>query len=279
LSAGSRLRWVALVALLCVALLAKGYWNATRDPIVRKALVEVADWPAGQPPLNILLLSDVHVSTPDMSPARLTRLVAQLNKLKPDLVAIAGDFTSGKRFATRHHTPDEIAAPLAGFKAPLGTVAVLGNHDFWHDAPAQAAALRRRGIAVLANTAVRRGPLVIGGIADEVTRHDDVPATYAAMEALGPGPRVLLTHSPDVVPKLPAPVAAVLTGHTHCGQLVFPVIGALTYSSDYGDRFACGRIEVGGQSVFVGAGLGTSIVPLRYGAPPDVWLVTLGPAA
>ncbi len=260
-----------------MALLAKGYWNATRDPVVRTAGVAVAGWPAGQPPLKILLISDVHVSTPDMSPARLTRLVGQLNTLKPDLVVIAGDLISGKRFATRHHTPDEIAAPLAGFKAPLGTVAVLGNHDFWHNAPAQATALRKRGITVLANSAVRRGPLIVGGIADEVTGHDDVPATYAAMDALGAGPRVLLTHSPDVVPKLPKPVAAVLTGHTHCGQLVFPMIGALTYSSKYGDRFACGRIDAGGQAVFVGAGLGTSILPLRYGAPPDVWLVTLGP--
>ena len=270
-------RWVALLALLGIALIGKGYWNATRDPVVRTAVVAVADWPTGQAPIKILLLSDVHVSTPDMSPARLTRLVGQLNRVKPDLVVIAGDLISGKRFATRHHTPDEIAAPLAGFRAPLGIVAVLGNHDFWHDAPAQAAALRKRGIIVLANNATRRGPLIVGGVADEVTRHDDIAGTYAAMDALGAGPRVLLTHSPDVVPRLPAPVAAVLTGHTHCGQLVFPLIGALTYASKYGDRFACGRIDTGGQPVFVGAGLGTSIVPLRYGAPPDVWLVTLGP--
>ncbi|UKK84327.1 metallophosphoesterase [Sphingopyxis sp. BSN-002] len=270
-------RWIALLILLGLAFIGRGFWNATRDPIVRTASVAVADWPTGQAPIKVLLISDVHVSTPDMSPARLTRLVGQLNELKPDLVVIAGDLISGKRFATRHHTPDEIAAPLAGFHARFGTVAVLGNHDFWHDAPAQAAALQNRGIVVLANNAIRRGPLIVGGVADEVTRHDDIPGTYAAMDALGAGPRVLLTHSPDVVPKLPAPVAAVLTGHTHCGQLVFPLIGALTYASRYHDRFACGDIRDGKQRVFVGAGLGTSILPLRYGAPPDVWLVTLGP--
>lgn len=270
-------RWIALLVLLGLAFVGRGFWNATRDPIVRTASVAVADWPTGQAPIKVLLISDVHVSTPDMSPARLTKLVGQLDALKPDLVVIAGDLISGKRFATRHHAPDEIAAPLAGFDARLGTVAVLGNHDFWHDAPAQAAALQKRGIVVLANNAIRRGPLIVGGVADEVTRHDDIPGTYAAMDALGAGPRVLLTHSPDVVPKLPAPVAAVLTGHTHCGQLVFPLIGALTYASRYHDRFACGDIRDGKQRVFVGAGLGTSILPLRYGAPPDVWLVTLGP--
>ena len=268
-------RWLLLLVLLGLAFIAKGFWNATCDPIVRTASVAVADWPADAPPLKILLISDLHVSTPDMTPARLTRLVGQLNALKPDLVVIAGDLISGKRFATRHHTPDEIAAPLAGLKAPLGTVAVLGNHDIWHDAPAQAAALRRRGITVLDNSAVRRGWLIVGGVADEFTEHDDVPGTYAAMDALGAGPRVLLTHSPDVVPKMPAPVAAVLTGHTHCGQIVLPLVGAFTYSSKHGDRFACGRIDGEGQPIFVGAGLGTSILPLRYGAPPDVWLLTL----
>ena len=48
--------------------------------------------------------------------------------------------------------------------------------------------------------------------------------------------------------------------------------------SRYGNRFACGAIADGGQTIFVGAGLGTSILPLRFGAPPDVWLVTLRPA-
>jgi uncharacterized protein len=86
-----------------------------------------------------------------------------------------------------------------------------------------------------------------------------------------------VTHSPDVVPDLPLPVTAVFAGHTHCGQIAFPYFGAITYVSRYGDRFACGDINDKGQRVFVGAGLGTSILPLRYGAPPDAWLVTLKP--
>ncbi len=48
--------------------------------------------------------------------------------------------------------------------------------------------------------------------------------------------------------------------------------------SDYGDRYACGAIDDAGQKVFVGAGLGTSILPIRFGAPPDIWLITLVPA-
>src|SRR3546814_5858977 len=96
------LRWLSLLALAGAALLAKGYWNATRDPVIRTAAVEVADWPAGQPPLKLLLLSDIHVAGPDMPPERLVRIVADLTQLKPDLVLIAGDLVSEKRRSEEH---------------------------------------------------------------------------------------------------------------------------------------------------------------------------------
>ncbi|WP_422060577.1 metallophosphoesterase [Sphingopyxis sp.] len=272
-------RWAGLAALLGIVLLGKGYWNATRDPIVREASVAVAGWPAGQRPLKILLLSDTHVAGPDMSPERLARIVGNLNRLTPDLVLIAGDLVSEKRAATHIYTAAEVVAPLAGLKAPLGVVVAPGNHDHWFQRDALRGALEKQGLRVLQNEAVKLGPLIVGGVDDDYSGHDDVPATFAAMDRLGPGVPLLVTHSPDVVPDLPRPVAAVFAGHTHCGQIRFPLVGALSYVSRYGDRFACGDIDDRGQRVFVGAGIGTSLLPLRFNTPPDVWLITLGPKA
>ncbi len=272
-------RWLLLLALLSVAVLAKGYWNATRDPVVRTASVEVVDWPVGQPPLRLLLLSDIHVAGPDMPPERLERIVARLNQLRPDLVLIAGDLVSEKRAATHIYTPAEVVAPLGGLRAPLGVVVAPGNHDHWFDPAALRNALERRKIRVLQNEAVRLGPLVIGGIDDDYSGHADAAATLAAMDRLGPAVPLILTHSPDIIPSVKRPVAAILAGHTHCGQIRFPLVGAISYVSRYGDRFACGDMRDGGQRIFVGAGLGTSILPLRFGTPPDAWLVTLGPKA
>lgn len=271
------LRWLLVTATVGVALLAKGYWNATRDPVIRTAIVKVGDWPERQPSLKILLLSDAHVAGPDMPPARLSRIVGELNRLKPDLVLIAGDLVSEKRGATHIYSPAEVVAPLGGFRAPLGVVVAPGNHDHWFRPDALRGELEKRGLRVLQNEAVKLGPLIVGGVDDDYSGHDDVPATFAAMDRLGPGVPLLLTHSPDVVPDLPRPVAAVFAGHTHCGQIRFPFVGALTYVSRYGDRFACGDIDDKGQRVFVGAGLGTSLLPLRFNTPPDAWLVTLKP--
>ena len=273
------LRGLLLLAFVGVALLAKGYWNATRDPVIRTAAVEVPDWPAGQPPLKILLLSDVHVAGPDMPPARLAHIVDKLNRLKPDLVLIAGDLVSEKRTATHIYSAAEVVAPLGGLRAPLGVVVAPGNHDHWFKPDALRGELETRGLRVLQNEAVKLGPLVIGGVDDDYSGHDDVPATLAAMDRIGPGVPLLLTHSPDIVPAVKRPVTAIFAGHTHCGQIRFPFIGALTYVSRYGDRFACGDITDEGQRIFVGAGLGTSLLPLRFNTPPDAWLVSLGPKA
>ncbi len=266
-----------LLVLVSAAVLAKGYWNATRDPVIRIATVAVADWPAGQPPLKLLLLSDIHVAGPDMPPQRLTRLVASFNRLRPDLVLIAGDLVSEKRSATHIYTAAEVVAPLAKLRAPLGVVVAPGNHDHWFEPDALRGELEKRGLRVLQNEAVKLGPLIIGGVDDDYSGHDDVPATLAAMDRLSPGVPLILTHSPDIVPDVKRPVAAIFAGHTHCGQIRFPFAGALTYVSRYGDRFACGDMTDNGQRVFVGAGLGTSLLPLRYNTPPDAWLVTLGP--
>lgn len=273
-----RLGFALLVAILVgILALALGYSNARADPIVREAYVPVAGWPEDEAPFRVLALSDVHVAGPDMPPARVGRIARELNALSPDLILVAGDLISEKRTATKIYSEAEVAAPFAEFEARLGVVVVPGNHDHWVNLDAMVAALEGNGITVLRNAAVRRGPLLIGAVDDDFTGHDDVPATFNALDAFGEGPTVVMSHTPDIVPELPRVVSAVFAGHTHCGQISLPLIGPVSTMSRFGDRFACGKISDNGQTVFVGAGLGTSLLPLRYGAPPDVWLVTLGP--
>jgi len=260
--------------LAAMALLAFAYWEAAwRPPIVRRTDIALADWPKGAPPVTVLLVSDTHVAGPDMPPERLAHIVDRLNGLKPDLVLLAGDYISQKHYATRYYTPGQAVAPLGRFRAPLGVVAVLGNHDHWANASAFTDALAARGITVLANSATRRGPLVIGGMDDAFSYHAAPLATQRAMDALGPGPRILLTHQPDVARRLGFKVDAVLAGHTHCGQFVVPFRGSLGRDDERFRWLPCGRVDLDGTPLIVTGGLGTSGVPLRFNAPPDVWLI------
>jgi uncharacterized protein len=257
-----------------IALLAYMYSIATSDPVVRKAQVVASEWPESASKLKLLLVSDVHVAGPDMPPERLARIVEQMNKLSPDLVLFAGDFVSDKRTATTLYSAQQALSPLSRLKADQGIYAVLGNHDHRRNTGAISKALNDVGITILTNEAIQVGPIALGGLDDDFTDRADVPAVLKSMAGLSGYP-IYLSHSPDIVPELPKEESLILAGHTHCGQIVLPVLGAPATMSEYGDRYACGKIEEDKKTVIVSAGIGTSILPLRLGAVPDMWLIEI----
>ena len=271
-------RVLMFAILLAAAGLAWGYAGAAADPEIRRASLALPGLPADSPPIRALLISDAHVAGPDMPPGRLSGIVDTMNRLQPDLVLIAGDLISDKMIATRNYSLADAVAPLARLTPRLGTFAVLGNHDHWRDAAEARRALGAAGVTVLDNSAVQAGPLVIGGLDDAFTHHEDLAATVAAMRRL-PGAKLLLSHSPDPFPDVPADVPLMLAGHTHCGQIRLPLVGAISTMSRYGDRYACGLIRERRKTLIVGAGLGTSLLPLRIGVPPEMWLIELRSAA
>lgn len=263
---------------LGLALAGYGYWGALRDPIVRRATVEITDWPKGQAPLRVALLSDLHVAGPDMPPERLARIVTQVNALKPDLVLIAGDLVSDKRVSTHRYSEAESVAPLGALRARHGVVAVLGNHDHWRDTAGMLRALEANRVTVLSNSVIARAGVILAGADDDYTGRSDPAVLIRAIKPLV-GPVVTLSHSPDIAPKLPGRFGLILAGHTHCGQIALPLIGRPATMSRHRDRFACGLIREGNRTIVVSAGLGTSLLPVRIGAPPDLWLLTLTPRA
>lgn len=271
-------RSLAVLLIVGLGFTAYMYRVALSDPVVRQDQLAVADWPKDAPPVRILIASDLHIAGPDMPPERVAKLVRQMNALKPDLILFAGDFVSDKRTATRYYSAQEGLAPLGQLKASLGKIAVMGNHDHWRDVSAIEEVLRAGGFTILDNDAVTAGPLAVGGVDDDFTGRDDVGKMTVAMQPLT-GIPIVVSHSPDVVPDLPADIVMVAAGHTHCGQIQIPGLDSVPSVSRYGRRYACGKITEANKAIFVGAGLGTSILPLRLGAVPDLWLVTMGPHA
>lgn len=267
-------RLLLIAALFAAALFTWMQHEARADPIVRRAAIALPGWPAGQKPIKVLLLSDIHMGSAAMDVPRLTRIVAQINALQPDLVLMAGDFVFGHDSVAGTRYAAELVKPLSGLHAPLGAVAVPGNHDYWAGQVSVPRALWQANVTMLVNSATVRGPLAIGGVADIYTHHADVQATMHPLDRL-PGAKIVVTHSPDVTTKMPGEITLVLAGHTHCGQIVAPFYGPL--SSVARERYRCGIVRDGNRLTVVTAGLGTSSVPFRFGAPPDMWLLTLGP--
>jgi len=249
---------------------------AEARPIQRNATVELNGLASDIPALKIVLLADLHVARYGDSPERLRETVARVTALRPDMVLIAGDFLADSILKGVPMRPS--VAPLAGLKAPLGVFAVFGNHDYdYRDDPRRLTFwLSRVGVRVLDNETVRAGPLAVVGISDAFSGHARPARALRSAKQAG-GVPVVFTHSPDVVPGLPANVELAMAGHTHCGQVVLPLIGPLDTRSRYGERYACGVIREGPRTTIVTAGLGVSRLPFRLGAPPDFWLITLVP--
>lgn len=280
-SAFRRKAWLAVFLAGLLLAIGVALWmidNARAMPIVRR--VDVAlPFPADAPrsPVRVALITDTHLSGPDNSPERMARLVALVNGLKPDLILLGGDYIGDDKGGATYDAAHSVA-PFAALRAPLGVVAVLGNHDARRHAQVGRKTWRRlfasMGIQLLDNQAIRRGPLAIGGMRDLYTGRPDVPGTMAAMKALGGAP-LILSHGPDILPALPNEPSLTLVGHTHCGQVALPFVGIVYVPSRLGKRYACGVYRDGARTMVVSGGVGTSGLPIRMLAPPDLWLVTV----
>lgn len=221
---------------------------------------------------RIAHLSDLHVGT--FSPReRAETWRARVNALDVDLVALTGDYvTSGVAFH------DDIAAVLSGLRAKDGTVAVMGNHDYFGDGEQLVTLLRDGGITVLRNenASIERGGerLAIAGVDDTWTRRADVERAVEGRDVSIP--LVALAHDPELFPSLAAKGASlVLSGHTHWGQASLPFFATRFNMSRLTSRYHAGTYREGDSTLVVTPGLGTTGPPARLGSPPEITIVRL----
>jgi hypothetical protein len=241
-----------------------------------------------------------------MPPERIADIVAQTNALRPDLIVLLGDYASRYQWFWRRVPESDWARALGGLRAPLGVLAIQGNHDMWVDHDWQARrtgptrvrrALEAVGIPVLDNDAVRLAkggrPFWVAGLADQwaitgardiIARPerfgyggvDDLPGTLSRLT--DDAPAILLAHEPDIFPQVPRRIALTLAGHMHHGQVRLMGFAPVVPSA-YGRRYLYGHIVEDGRHLIVSGGLGCSGVPVRIAAPPEIVLVELGEGA
>jgi len=215
--------------------------------------------------LRVGFVTDVHHG-PFFLQQDVARAVARLMAERPDLIALGGDYVNWRD--SRYVGP--CAEVLASLQAPHGVFAVLGNHD---DERATCAALKRHRIAVLrderASLQVRGETLEIAGLRYWTRRVKDIIAIMGEATA----PLLLLAHDPRrLIEAAKLGVPAVLSGHTHGGQVVLPVVGAIA-ARKFPVVAGVGRLE--NTSIFVSRGVGTIGIPYRLSCPPEVAIVTL----
>jgi len=224
-------------------------------------------------PLTIAFASDLHLG-PTTSALTLDRAFAMLAEARADVLALGGDYVFLDATPAKAR---ELRRLVSAVPARV-KVAVMGNHDLWTHHALIEDALREAGVTVLVNDAVRLPPphadVAIVGLDDPWTGKPDADRAFAA--AGDARTRVALCHAPDGVPfVVDHGVCLLLAGHTHGGQVALPGSIPVYVPGPLGRRFAYGRHRVGGLQLVVSRGVGTTEVPVRAFAPPDVVVARL----
>ncbi|GIW24456.1 metallophosphoesterase [Meiothermus sp.] len=249
-----------------------------------------------QRPLRIAHLSDLHIGF-FIRQGSVRRWVEATLAQKPDLIVITGDLTDSDQKPLVLPTLSE----LAQLKAPLGTWAVWGNHDYRFSGyrpkyPAQRGLSRSKanpprvpmlppvelehhltqlGVGFLHNRGVQlREDLYLAGVEDWWHGEPDVEQALAGHT--GASACLLICHNPDYLYQVPKSVDLTLCGHTHGGQVVLPWYGPAFTSSVYGQQFAAGWVDHP-VPAFISRGLGLSTAPIRVACPAELVIHHLTP--
>ncbi|MEM6546196.1 MAG: metallophosphoesterase [Pseudomonadota bacterium] len=263
---------------------------------VKRWRIAPSGWPRDLR-LKIAVLADLHAGAPYVGPDRVSEIVAQINALQPDLIALLGDYQGNEKPWRVPMAPEMVARSLASLRAPLGVHGVLGNHDWAQDPGALQrgttdvqAAFMAAGQPLMENGAVKLSKdgrsFWLAGLGDQLAHQhlapalrpagrlgrDDMAGTLA--QITDDAPAILLAHEPDIFAKGTERFALTLSGHTHGGQVRLGGYSPIV-PSRYGNRYAYGHVVEDGRDLVVSGGIGCSIIPIRLGVPPEITLIEL----
>jgi hypothetical protein len=240
---------------------------------IERRRIVVPRLPAAWNGTTLAQLTDLHHG-PYTGLAYIERIVELTNSLRPELICITGDLV---------HTDPRYVAPciqaLSSLQASLGVFTVPGNHDYYEGIDRWHTALAETSIHNLTNTGIwleKQGQGIrLAGVDDLWNGRPDLGSALGTMSRAETS--LLLCHNPDFVEThlRDVRVGLVLSGHTHGGQVVLPLVGAPLVPSRFGQKYLHGLVQGPVAQVYVSRGLGTVTPPLRFCAPPELTLIEL----
>jgi uncharacterized protein len=227
--------------------------------------IEIADSGLNAGTLTVAVIGDLHLSENPSSLSDFHSLLTLVKRARPDLVVFVGDYIENPRYINDITTHRENVIDLMDLIDPLPNAIVLGNYESWSDPEKWYESFSLTGLNVMENETnlieTPKGLVCIRGFGDDYTgryRYIDFPKRCKDL------PKISITHDPAAAFYKDVR-GLVIAGHTHCGQVRLPLFGPLWIPSNAPSKGHCGLYVGEGRTVFVTSGVGTSILPLRFG--------------
>lgn len=289
--------WCLIFAVLIASVLWNVYWNSTI--VVHTYTHSSTELPEAFDGFRVVQLTDIH-SVRSEKQAEL--IYEKTQEQEPDIICITGDLVDSRYYSLHGVEGEKWTLELAKQLVELAPVYyVYGNHEMiLLDDPQNNAfkvALEEMGVIFLNNQVVHlkdeeSGELLyIGGIQDPSTLYKDYRYAFlsnngermeAMLDAVSVGIHnedffLLLSHRPEYLEMYDQyPVDLCLTGHAHGGQFRFPFIGGL-YAPGQGffPQYTVGLYDTEDLEMYVCAGIGNSVIPVRIFNPPEILTIVL----
>ena len=228
--------------------------------------ISLSDTSVGSSSLSVAVIGDVHLPEGSKHLDEFEKLVLEIKSTQPDLVVFVGDYTSDPKATDDMSSHRKNIINIMKLIDPLPRAVVLGNYESWSDAEEWIREFNELGVDIMENETSMfqtvKGDVCIRGLGDKYTDRYSYVNYPEECENI---PKFTITHDPagafDARVK-----GLVVAGHTHCGQISLPFIGPLWVPSDAPSDAHCGLYEDDQRTVFVTSGVGTTILPLRFGA-------------
>ena len=268
------------ILLTACALLAGAFlaWGAFVEPnrlVVRRTAVQLPGLPPELEGCRALVVADTHFGSSFLEKKRRDRLINAIRAEKADISFLLGDYiAAGSIPRYKAMKEEDLVTFFRSLQAPLGSYAVLGNHELWYGRKKMRELLEKAGVSVIENKAVKvKNHLTIAGLPDFATTPVDWKKTALFLKEATPA--LILTHKGRILRHLPlSPEVLTLAADTHGGQVRLPWIGSL-----YNLRFRQPELPTGisnqwGKKLFITSGAGGHRLNFRFLCPPEIAVVT-----
>ena len=256
--------WIFILTILGTYLYVSISRNLTTER--NTVTISLSDTSVGSSSLSVAVIGDVHLPEGLKHLDGFEKLVLEIKSTQPDLVVFVGDYTSDPKATDDMSSHRKNIINIMKLTDPLPRAVVLGNYESWSDVKEWIKEFNKLGVDIMENETSMfktvKGDVCIRGLGDKYTNRYNYVDYPEECENI---PKFTITHDPagafDTRVK-----GLVVAGHTHCGQISLPYFGPLWVPSDAPSDAHCGLYEDNQRTVFVTSGVGTTILPLRFGA-------------